>query len=165
VAQIYPRALGSRFVASYNSQGTYSGSILTRHHTGHQSSRFRFRLFCDRRSVGQSVLLSGPNLGPMTRFLLLSNICGLHVEGREVGSVIYSYILLSLFGQSPAELMTTSFCLIWNHETESCGPSSSSNYIATDSQSAISFWCHAPFGAGDQMLHFFEWQLLSLFFM
>jgi hypothetical protein len=26
--------------------------------------RFRFRLFCDRRSVGQSVLVSGPHLGP-----------------------------------------------------------------------------------------------------
>jgi hypothetical protein len=42
----------------------------------------RFRLFCDRRSVSQSVLVSGPHLGPMTRFLLLSDICGLHVLGR-----------------------------------------------------------------------------------
>jgi hypothetical protein len=37
---------------------------------------------CERRSVGQSVLVSGPHLGPMTRFLLLSDICSLHVEGR-----------------------------------------------------------------------------------
>jgi hypothetical protein len=28
--------------------------------------------------------------------------------------------------------------------------------IATDGQSVSSSWCRAPFGAGDQMLHFFE---------
>jgi hypothetical protein len=33
VAQLYPRALGSLFVASYDSQGS-RGGILTRHHTG-----------------------------------------------------------------------------------------------------------------------------------
>jgi hypothetical protein len=33
VAQLYPRALGSLFVASYDSQG-YGGGILTYHHTG-----------------------------------------------------------------------------------------------------------------------------------
>jgi hypothetical protein len=32
VAQIYPRALGSLSVTSYDSQG-YGGGILTRHHT------------------------------------------------------------------------------------------------------------------------------------
>jgi hypothetical protein len=73
-------------------------------------------LFCDWRSVGQSVLVSGPHLGPMTRLLLLSDICSLYVEGcppwREDGSVIYSYSLLSLCGTSPAELITTSYCLI-----------------------------------------------------
>jgi hypothetical protein len=38
------------------------------------------------------------------------------------------------------------------------------SYIATDGQSASSSWCRAPFAAGDQMLHFFEWQFLFLFF-
>jgi restriction endonuclease Mrr len=33
VAQLYPQALGSLFVASYDSQG-YGGGILTRLHTG-----------------------------------------------------------------------------------------------------------------------------------
>jgi hypothetical protein len=33
MAQLYPRALGSLFVASYDSQG-YGGGILTRLHTG-----------------------------------------------------------------------------------------------------------------------------------
>jgi hypothetical protein len=65
------------------------------------------QVICDRRSV----LVSGPHLGPMTRFVLLSDTCTLHVEEhpswREVGSVIYSYNLLSLSGPSPSELMTT----------------------------------------------------------
>jgi hypothetical protein len=43
--------------------------------------------------------------------------------------------------------------------------SSSSSYIATNGQSASSSWCRAPFGTDDQILHFFEWQLLSFFFM
>jgi hypothetical protein len=38
-------------------------------------------------------------------------------------------------------------------------------YIVTVGQSASLSWCRAPFGAGDQMLHFFEWQLLFYFFM
>jgi hypothetical protein len=41
----------------------------------------------------------------------------------------------------------------------------SRSHITTDGQSASSSWCLAPFRAGDQMLHLFEWQLLSLFFM
>jgi hypothetical protein len=49
----------------------------------------------------------------------MSDICGLHVEGHplwpEDRSVIYSYNLLSLFGPSPAEPVTTSYCLIWHH--------------------------------------------------
>jgi hypothetical protein len=61
--------------------------------------------------------MSGPNLGHMTRFLLLSGLCCLHVVGRppwrEDVSVIYSYISLSLSSPSPAELMTTSCCFIW----------------------------------------------------
>jgi hypothetical protein len=42
--------------------------------------------------------------------------------------------------------------------------SSSSIYIATDSQSASSSLCRAPFRAGDQISQFFEIQLLSFFF-
>jgi hypothetical protein len=78
----------------------------------------RFRLFCDRRSVGQSVLMSGLHLRPMTRFVLLSGICSLHVVGRppwrEDGSVILSYNLILLPGPSPSELMTTPCCLVWD---------------------------------------------------
>jgi hypothetical protein len=39
------------------------------------------------------------------------------------------------------------------------------SHITTDGQSASSSWHLAPFGASDQMLHLFEWQLLSLFLM
>jgi hypothetical protein len=41
----------------------------------------------------------------------------------------------------------------------------SRSHITTDSQSASSSRCLAPLGAGDQMLHLFEWQLRSLFFI
>jgi hypothetical protein len=51
--------------------------------------------------------------------LLLSDISGLHIEGRppwrEDGSVIYSYNLLSLSSPSPTELTTTFYCLFWHH--------------------------------------------------
>jgi hypothetical protein len=73
---------------------------------------FKFKPCCDLRSIGQSVLLSGPHLEPMTRFLLLLDICGLHVVGRPTrrkdGSVIYWYNVQSLSGRSSSELMTTS---------------------------------------------------------
>jgi hypothetical protein len=73
----------------------------------------KFQLHPDRRSV---VLVSGPHLAPMSRFLLLLDICGFHVVGRppwrEDGSVIYLYKSLSLSGQSPAELKIF-YCLIW----------------------------------------------------
>jgi hypothetical protein len=63
--------------------------------------RFMFRLFYDR----QSVLVSDPHRGFMTRFLLLSDIFGHHVERRppwrKDGSVIYTYNFLSLFGPRP----------------------------------------------------------------
>jgi hypothetical protein len=76
----------------------------------------KFKLYCDRRSVGQIVFMSGPHLGSMNRFLLLSDLCGLPVverpPWREDRSVIYSYNSLSLSGPSPAGLMTTSYCLI-----------------------------------------------------
>jgi hypothetical protein len=56
---------------------------------------FRFRLFCDCRTL-QSSCWGAPFL-------------------TKDGSVIYSYNLLSLFGPSPAELTTTSYCLISDH--------------------------------------------------
>jgi hypothetical protein len=42
IAQIYPRALGSLFVASCDSQG-YGGGILTRFHTGPRSILISYR--------------------------------------------------------------------------------------------------------------------------
>jgi hypothetical protein len=70
--------------------------------------KLTLKLFCDRRSVGQSVLVSDTHPKPMNRFLLLWYI---HVLGRpnwrEDRSVIYSYSCLSLSVTSPTELMTT----------------------------------------------------------
>jgi hypothetical protein len=57
----------------------------------------RSKLCYDRRSVGQSVLVSDSNLGPMTRFLLIWENCGFDNVGRpswrEDWSVVYNCCL------------------------------------------------------------------------
>jgi hypothetical protein len=62
---------------------------------------------------------ASPSWGLMTRFLLLPDICGLHIvwrpPRREDLSAIFLYNLLSLSSPSPSELMTTSYCLIWDY--------------------------------------------------
>jgi hypothetical protein len=67
VAQLYPRALGSLFVAPYNTQD-YGGDILIRLHTG-QKVKVKVML---RLSVSQYVLVSWPlwNLLPDIIFCL-----------------------------------------------------------------------------------------------
>jgi hypothetical protein len=60
VALLYPRALGSLFVASYYSQGN-GGVIVTRLKSKSYSHY-------DRQSVGQSVLVSRAHLGLATNF-------------------------------------------------------------------------------------------------
>jgi hypothetical protein len=82
VAQLYPQALSSLFVASYYSQG-YSGGIRTQ--------RVRVSVILPL-TVSQSVSLGvEPHLGLMTRYLLLSDNYGLVFVGRplswEDGSV------------------------------------------------------------------------------
>jgi hypothetical protein len=76
-------------------------------------------LYYDRRSVGQSVLVSSPHLGLMTRFLLLSDSCGFADMGPSSlmrARVCLLQLLLSspaqsLSGPSPAGLMTSFYCL------------------------------------------------------
>jgi hypothetical protein len=111
----FQSAVPSPVVAWWRISTMYSSFVLRILSAGDcatTGSLFRLRLFWDRLLVGQSVLVSGP------RFVLLSDICGLHVVGRppwrEDGSVIYSYNLLSLSGPRPSELMTTSYCPIWD---------------------------------------------------
>jgi hypothetical protein len=48
---------------------------------GIASAVFKFKLYRDRHLVTQFVLVSGPYLGPTTRFVLLSDICGLRIVG------------------------------------------------------------------------------------
>jgi hypothetical protein len=56
-------------------------------------------------SVGQFVSVLGPHMWPKARFLLLSDICGLHVVGsppwQKDESVIYLNNFLSLSGSAP----------------------------------------------------------------
>jgi hypothetical protein len=63
------------FVVSYDSQG-HGGGILPRFHTG--INLIKSKSHCDWRSVSQSVSLGvEPNLGLMTRYLVLFNSYGL----------------------------------------------------------------------------------------
>jgi hypothetical protein len=75
-------------------------------------------LYYDRRSVGQSVLISSPHLGRMTRFLLLSDTCGFVNMGRPLWredgcllQLLLSSPAQSFSGPSPAGLMTSFYCL------------------------------------------------------
>jgi hypothetical protein len=73
------------------------------------------KLCYGRRSVGQPVLLSGTHLGPMTRFLLLSDRCGCVDVGRVKGAVAHNCYCASpaqsFSGLSPARLVTIFYCL------------------------------------------------------
>jgi hypothetical protein len=77
------------------------------------------QLCYDRRSVGQSVLVSSTHIGLTTRFLLLSDICRCVDVGRslwrENGSVVYNYCwsspLQPFFVPSTAGLIITFYCL------------------------------------------------------
>jgi hypothetical protein len=69
-------------------------SLLTTANLNWLNKNSKSELCYDRRSVGQSVLVSGTHLGPKTTFLLLSDICGFVDVGRplwrEDGSVVYN---------------------------------------------------------------------------
>jgi hypothetical protein len=77
------------------------------------------KLYYDWRSVGQSVFVSSPRLGPKTRFLLLSNSFEIVDVGRplwrEDGSVVYNCCwpspAQSFSSPSPAELMSPYYFL------------------------------------------------------
>jgi hypothetical protein len=73
MAQLYPRELGSLFVASYDPQ-VYDGGILTRPHTGHsQANHSQSHVTTDGQSVCLDVELL---LVLMTKcFLLLDGYC------------------------------------------------------------------------------------------
>jgi hypothetical protein len=78
------------------------------------NSKSKSKLCSDRRSVGQSFLVSSPHLGLTTRFLLLSDSCGFADVGRslwrENGSAVYNCCWFSpaqsFLGSSPARLVT-----------------------------------------------------------
>jgi hypothetical protein len=122
VARLYPRALGSLFVASYDSQD-YGGGIRTRLHTysTDSKSKTKSKLCYDRRSVSQSVSLSwcqAPIWGLRPDFYL-SESCGFVDVGRSLwrknGSAVYnscwSSPAQSFLGQSPAVLGTIFYSL------------------------------------------------------
>jgi hypothetical protein len=74
VAQLYPQALGSLFVASYDSQG-YGGGIQTRLHTGFSRALVKVKV---------TLQLTVSQLGLMTRYLLVFDSYGLVFVGHPL---------------------------------------------------------------------------------
>jgi hypothetical protein len=82
-------------------------------------SKSKSKICYDRRSEGQSVLVSSTHLGLTTRFLLLSDNCWFVDVGRslrrENGSAVYtccwSSPVQSFLGPSPAGPVTIFYCL------------------------------------------------------
>jgi hypothetical protein len=96
--------------------GNYSNFQLSQTELSIQSKSQRCY---DRRSVGQSVLVSSTHLELTARVLLLSDSCGLVDVGRSLcqvkGSTIYNCCWSSpehsFLGPSPAGLVTIFYCL------------------------------------------------------
>jgi hypothetical protein len=82
VAKLHPRALGSLYVVSYDSQG-YGRGIVTSIYTGYNLSVRSSKLLYDWRSVSQSVsqyvLASSSLVGLATSYYFLSECCCLKV--------------------------------------------------------------------------------------
>jgi hypothetical protein len=84
-----------------------------------QLSKLKSKLCYDRRSVGQSVLVSSTHLGLTTKFLLLLDSCGfldvgrsLWLEnGRAVQNCCWSSPAQLFLGRNPAGLLTIFYCL------------------------------------------------------
>jgi hypothetical protein len=132
VAQLYPRALGSLYVASYDSQGS-GGGILTRLHT--RLPKFTLAPVVEvkvevnlRSTVSRPVCLGvrRPS-GTHDQFFFLEisfrqlRVCYFVAPSLTRGRVcnlLYNCFWAlpeqSLLGQSPAELMTIFYCLIWD---------------------------------------------------
>jgi hypothetical protein len=130
-------------------------------------------------SVYQPVLVSHTHLGPNTRFVLLLDSFVLSDERTGLSFTITagprersnsrgftatdwrflepggpnSHILSQLYPHALPSLFVgySSPSPSWGLQTQS-----KLSRITTDGQSASSSWCHAPFEAGEQMLHLFE---------
>jgi hypothetical protein len=76
------------------------------------TSESESELHYDRRSVGQSILVSNPHLGLMTRFLLLSDTYGFLTRGPVcLLQLLLSSPAQSFSGPSPTGIMISFYCL------------------------------------------------------
>jgi hypothetical protein len=99
---------------------------------------FKSKLYYDLRSVGQSVLVSGTHLGPMTSFQLLLGLASavfLVPESRTS----YAHILLSQISDSPDLEEKVPLFIYLGHWVEF-----SWVYITAEGQSTSSSWYRAP---------------------
>jgi hypothetical protein len=121
VAQLYPRALGSLYVPSYDSQG-YDGSILTRLHMGFPRLEFEVEVtlrLTVSQLVSQSVCLGvEATLELVTRYYFLSKIAVWKLRSCFFGDALsdertgLQYAVQSLNGPGRAEPVTILYCLI-----------------------------------------------------
>jgi hypothetical protein len=73
------------------------------------------QLIYDLQSVGQSVLVSGAHLGPVTNFFFLLDISFIQLRVcKLLYSCFWAMPALSLLGRSPSELTALFNCLIWD---------------------------------------------------
>jgi hypothetical protein len=90
--------------------------------------KLKLKLIYDRQSVGQSVMVSGAHLGPLTNFSFAMRFsvdsCGFVVfvapsltRGRVCNSLLNCFWALpeqSLLSRSPVELTAIFYCLVWD---------------------------------------------------
>jgi hypothetical protein len=90
--------------------------------------KLKLKLIYDRQSVGQSILVSGANLGPVTNFSfamkffcrqlrLCYYVASSLTRGRVCNLLLNCFWALpeqSLLSRSPAELTAIFYCLIWD---------------------------------------------------
>jgi hypothetical protein len=76
MAQLYPQAMGSLFVASYDSQG-YGGGIRTRRHTGLLLVSGQSHVTTDGQSAGQTSCQAPSEAPRPDTSMSLSDSCGL----------------------------------------------------------------------------------------
>jgi hypothetical protein len=142
--------------------------------------KFKPKLYCDRRSVGHFVLISGPSLEQMTRFysssyrtpsLTRGRICNLQCNHASSSS---SYIATdgqsasSSWCRAPLWSRWPDFTVLhigrplWREDgSVICSVITQVQVILRPTVSQPLSWCRAR----DQILIFFVWQLLSSFFM
>jgi hypothetical protein len=106
---------------------SFSKTLLPQPHRAYAENSLKLKLIYDRQSVGQSVLVPGSHLGPMTIFLLSrwrfrASWYGVPslTRGRVINLLLQLLLRLAravTLCRSPAELTAIFYTLIWDSST------------------------------------------------